>query len=96
MRAMLEEWSLRAAVPKTRMPVFLLHGRSDPFVPPSESVRLAAEARRRGPGAGGVHLMVAESMSHVDPGGGTGWSRYLEGIRLLGFVSRVLTAMEGG
>lgn len=96
MRAMLEEWSLRAALPKTRMSMFLLHGRSDPFVPPSESFRLAAEARRRGPGAGGVHLMVAESMSHVDPGGGTRWGRYLEGIRLLGFVSRVLTAMEGG
>jgi len=95
MRAILEGWSLRSMVPKTRMPIFLLHGRSDPFVPPSESVRLALEARRRGPGTGGVYLMVAERMSHVDPEGGSRWGLNLEDVRLLGFVSRVLTVMEG-
>ena len=52
MRALLEEWSMRGIVPKTGMPLFLLHGRSDPFVPAGESERLAAQARRRPRGGG--------------------------------------------
>ena len=39
--------------------------------------------------------MVAERMSHVDPEGGSRWGLNLEDVRLLGFVSRVLTVMEG-
>ena len=98
MRAMIETWSMRGTVPKTRMPVFLLHGRSDPFVPSSESLRLAAAARRRGPEAGDARVFIAESLGHVDPGGGRGsaFGRFLEAVRLVGFISRVLTTMEGG
>ncbi len=87
------------------MPIFLLHGRSDPFVPAEESERLAALARRRPRGGGSVHLLIAGSLAHVDPGpdpdpdgggGGGAWRRLIEAARLAGFVSRILTAMEGG
>jgi fermentation-respiration switch protein FrsA (DUF1100 family) len=84
-------------IAKTRMPVFLLHGRSDPFVPFRESERLAAASRRRG--AGSTRLFIARFLGHVDPGAGSeggGWSRFLEALRLAGFVSRMITAMEGG
>jgi len=94
LRARLEGWSMEEVVGRTRLPIFLLHGRGDPFVPPSESLRLAERARER-PGAG-VRLLVLDVLGHVDPGekalslGGA-----LEAVRLLGFVSEALTAMEG-
>ena len=79
------------------MPLFLLHGRGDPFVPPEESLRLAEAARRRG--AGVVRLLILEGFLHVDPGERARawtWSRAAGSLRLLGFISEVLTVMEGG
>ncbi len=102
MRNLIVDWSMEPVIAKTRMPVFLLHGRSDPFVPFRESERLAAAARRRGAGAGPARLFIARALGHVDPGGrtdpgiGGDWSRFSEALRLAGFVSRMITVMEGG
>jgi pimeloyl-ACP methyl ester carboxylesterase len=96
-RKLIDDWSMSRLVPKTRMPLFLLHGRPDPFVPFEESLRLAAAARGRGKGAGGAKVFIASVLGHADPGaGGLGWNRAFEALRLLGFVSTILTAMEGG
>ncbi len=95
----LNDWSVRADISRSAMPIFLLHGRSDPFVPFSESLRLAELARRRRDGAGRVRLLIAESLAHVDPERGKtspGFRGLIEALRLVGFVSDVLTAMEGG
>lgn len=95
----LNDWSVRADVSRSAMPIFLLHGRSDPFVPVSESQRLADLARRRKADAGRVRLMITDSFAHVDPErgqGGPGLGGVIEALRLVGFVSDVLTAMEGG
>ncbi len=99
LRIRLNGWSVRRDVSRTAMPIFLLHGRTDPFVPFSESVRLADLARRRKEGSGRVRLIVTDSLSHVDPERGKsapGFREFLEAVRLVGFVSDVLTAMEGG
>ena len=100
LRNLIADWSMGRVIAKTRMPLFLLHGRSDPFVPFRESERLAAAARRRGTGS--IRLFVARFLGHVDPGSegaagseGGGWSRFIEALRLAGFVSRMITAMEG-
>lgn len=96
-RELLDSWSMRRLARSTRMPVFLLHGRSDPFVPHGESLRLAEAARERGEGAGGAEVFISSGLGHVDPGAGDlGWSRAFEALRLLGFVSMILTEMEGG
>lgn len=97
LRARLESWSLENVIPRTRMPVFLLHGRDDPFVPPRESRRLARRARRRPPEAGGVRTLVLDFFSHVEPRAGLRWPGLgggWEAVRFLGFVSEVLTEME--
>ncbi|MDP7384527.1 MAG: hypothetical protein QF593_00670, partial [Nitrospinota bacterium] len=96
LRERLEAWSLREVIPRIRAPLYILHGRADPFIPPEESVRLAA-ARRRGTGA--VRLLILEGFLHVDPGAGARaltWSQAAGVLRFLGFISEVLTAMEGG
>ena len=90
-----EAWSLKGAAGRGRFPLFLLHGRGDPFIPPSESLRLAEEARRV-PGRK-VRLLILYALGHVDPAG-TPLSPgvFLEGARLLGFLSEAISAMEGG
>ena len=97
LREQLGAWSLREVIPRIRAPLYILHGRADPFIPPEESVRLATAARRRGTGA--VCLLILEGFLHVDPGAGARaltWSQAAGVLRFLGFISEVLTAMEGG
>jgi pimeloyl-ACP methyl ester carboxylesterase len=97
LRERLGAWSLREVIPRIRAPLYILHGRADPFIPPEESVRLAAAARRRGTGA--VRLLILEGFLHVAPGAGARaltWSQAAGVLRFLGFISEVLTAMEGG
>jgi len=99
LRIRMNDWSLRPDISKTAMPIFLLHGRTDPFVPFSESVRLADLARQRKEGSDLVRLIITDSLSHVDPErgkSGLGFRELIEVIRLVGFVSDVLTTMEGG
>lgn len=98
LRVRLDGWSVRADISKTAMPIFLLHGRSDPFVPFSESVRLAERARRRKGGSGRVRLLITDGFAHVDPEigkAGPGFRSLLNAFRFVGFLSDVLTAMEG-
>lgn len=98
LRERLAAWSLAGPLAETRAPLFLLHGKEDPFVPPEESRRLAAAARQRA-GGGPVRLLVLESFDHVDPLKASAlWNpgRLWEAVRLLGFVSAVLTQIEGG
>ena len=90
-----EEWSLKGVAGRGRFPLFLLHGREDPFIPASESFRLAEEARTV-PGRT-VRLRVADVLGHVDPTRRTlSFAAVAEGARLLGFLSEALSAMEGG
>lgn len=90
-----EAWSLEGAAGRGRFPLFLLHGRRDPFIPPSESLRLAEEARRA-PGRP-VRLLILDALGHVDPAQARFSLRAVtEGVRLFGFLSEVLSAMEGG
>ncbi|MDA0998957.1 MAG: hypothetical protein O2807_00385 [bacterium] len=98
LRARMSAWSMAGPLAETRMPLFLLHGKGDPFVPPRESQRLAAAARRRADG-GPVRLLVLEGFDHVDPLKTSSlWNprQLWEVLRLLGFASAVLTRMEGG
>ncbi|MEE9275319.1 MAG: alpha/beta hydrolase [bacterium] len=97
LRERVARWSVGEEIVRTRMPLFLLHGRGDPFIPPSESVRLAEAARGRPPGSGKVRLLIVERFAHVDPKESAGgWGDLWEAARLLGFISEILTAMEGG
>ena len=60
-------------------------------------VRLAEAARGRPPGSGKVRLLIVERFAHVDPKESAGgWGDLWEAARLLGFISEILTAMEGG
>lgn len=94
LRRRLEAWSLEGAAGRGRFPLFLLHGRSDPFIPASESIRLAREARKT-PGRT-VRLLLVDVFSHVDPARAVfSLGAMTEGVRLLGFLSEVLSAMEG-
>lgn len=93
LRARLRRWGMRDVVPRVAAPMFFLHGRGDPFVPASESVRLAKRAGETSEKP--VSLLVLEGFRHVGIGqGALSFRRIREGLRLLGFVSAVLSAME--
>lgn len=62
---LLDALSPENQVSSLRAPLFLVHGRDDPAVPVSESVRLAAAAARAGRPA---HLVVVGAVGHVEPG----------------------------
>lgn len=99
LKARLREWSTREDISRTTMPIFFLHGRSDPFVPFTESVQLSKLAHQRKKDSGRVRLLITDGLSHVDPerrNTSPGFQEVYEAIRLVMFVSDVLTAMEGG
>ena len=55
-RARLRSWGMRDVVPGVRGRKFFLHGREDPFIPPSESVLLASRARETSGGEASVFV----------------------------------------
>ena len=92
-RARLREWGMRDVVPGVRGKKFFLHGREDPFIPPSESVLLANRARETS--GGEASAFVFGGFRHVGIEADLfSLAQILEGARFLGFVSAVLSAME--
>ncbi|HYB69212.1 MAG TPA: hypothetical protein VEH80_01005 [Candidatus Bathyarchaeia archaeon] len=68
-RALLDALSPGSTVGRLRAPLFLIHGREDPAVPFTESLRLEAAARRAGRTA---RIEIVGGIGHVDPGWGAG------------------------
>lgn len=74
LRELLVRLSPERVVPHISARLFVLHGRRDPAVPFTESLRLADAAR----GQPGVRLVVVEVLAHVEPGeAAPGWGRTL-------------------
>ncbi len=65
LQRLLARLSPEEAVPRVRARLFLVHGRNDPAVPFTESLRLADAA-----GKAGTRLVVAGMLQHVEPGEG--------------------------
>jgi len=74
-RRLLDDLSPARALPGLRAPLFLIHGRADPAVPFTESLRLERAARAAGVP---VRLVLAGGVGHVEagehPGLGDLWS----------------------
>jgi dienelactone hydrolase len=64
-RALLEALSPARVVPGVRAPLVLVHGREDPAVPFTESLRLAAAARAAGRP---VRVAIVGAVAHVESG----------------------------
>ena len=93
-RERLREWGMRDVVPGVRGKKFFLHGREDPFIPASESILLANHARETSGEA--VSVFVFGGFRHVGIEADLfSFAQILEGARFLGFISAVLSAMEG-
>lgn len=92
-RARLREWGMRDVVPGVGGKKFFLHGREDPFIPPSESILLANRARETS--GGEAFAFVFGGFRHVGiEADSFSLARILDGVRFLGFISAVLSAME--
>jgi dipeptidyl aminopeptidase/acylaminoacyl peptidase len=63
-RRLLERLSPEAAVAGSGPPLFLVHGRSDPAVPFTETLRLARAAQAAGRPA---RALLVGAVGHVDP-----------------------------
>ena len=63
-RQLLDELSPELALPRVKAPLFLVHGRDDPAVPFTESLRLDRAARAAGRR---VATTIAGAVGHVDP-----------------------------
>lgn len=63
-RRLLDALSPERAVPRVSAPLFLVHGRGDPTVPFTESLRLARAAETAGRSA---RTAIVGTMGHVDP-----------------------------
>jgi fermentation-respiration switch protein FrsA (DUF1100 family) len=68
-RELLDSLSPGRAMTELRAPLFLIHGREDPAVPFTESLRLAAAARAAGRP---VRVAIVGTVGHVEAGLGTG------------------------
>ncbi|MEK7770633.1 MAG: prolyl oligopeptidase family serine peptidase, partial [candidate division NC10 bacterium] len=55
---------------RIRAPLFLVHGRDDPAVPYSETLRLARAAELAGRRA---QVAIVGALGHVEPGAGSRW-----------------------
>jgi pimeloyl-ACP methyl ester carboxylesterase len=66
LQQLLARLSPEHVVPQLQARLFLVHGRQDPAVPFTESLRLADAAR----GKAGTRLVVAGMVQHVEPGEG--------------------------
>jgi fermentation-respiration switch protein FrsA (DUF1100 family) len=64
-RRLLAELSPEGVVARLRAPLFLIHGRDDPAVPFTESLRLEQAARAAGRP---VRVVIVRSRGHADPG----------------------------
>jgi len=89
-RHLLAALSPARAIDRLRAPLFLVHGRDDPAVPFTESMRLARAAREA---SRRVRLVVVGSLGHVEPEHRAGLGDLL---RLWGaFYAFVVTARTG-
>jgi pimeloyl-ACP methyl ester carboxylesterase len=75
-RALLEQLSPAGAMPRVRARVILVHGYTDPAVPYTESLRLAA-AR-----PAGTRVVLLQALGHVDAAPGPLWAAVRDGVRL--------------
>ena len=92
-RERLRAWGMRDVIPGVGGKKFFLHGREDPFVPPSESILLANRARETSGDA--ASAFVFGGFRHVGIEADLfSLAQILEGARFLGFISAVLSAME--
>jgi fermentation-respiration switch protein FrsA (DUF1100 family) len=64
-RRLLDALSPEGDLPRIRAPLFLIHGRSDPTVPFTESLRLDRRARAAGRR---VRTIIVGALGHVEPG----------------------------
>jgi fermentation-respiration switch protein FrsA (DUF1100 family) len=88
-RRLLAELSPEHAIDRLEAPLFLIHGRGDPAVPFTESLRLARAAREAGRR---VRVVIVGSLGHVEPEHRAGLRDL---VRLLGaFYAFVVTARE--
>lgn len=67
---LLSALSPEARVGRIRAPLFLVHGRHDPAVPYTETLRLARAAEREGRRA---RVAIVGAVGHVEPGAGARW-----------------------
>jgi len=86
-RQALERLSPLSAVGRVRAPLLIAHGARDPSIPYTESLRLAASARRQ------VRLTIFETFHHTGPpsGGLLLAARAADGSRLLRVVDDLLS-----
>lgn len=74
LQELLARLSAERAVPRVRGRLLLVHGRGDPAVPFTESLRLADAARAKH----GTRLVIVGVLGHVEPGEQTpGWGKTL-------------------
>jgi fermentation-respiration switch protein FrsA (DUF1100 family) len=64
-RRLLDALSPEVDLPRIRVPLFLIHGRADPTVPFTESLRLDRRARAAGRP---VRTIIVGAVGHVEPG----------------------------
>jgi len=69
-RQLLSALSPEERVARIRAPLFLVHGRDDPAVPYSETLRLAQAAELSGRRA---RVAIVGALGHVEPGAGSRW-----------------------
>jgi len=69
-RRLLDDLSPESRLGRVRAPLFLVHGRQDPAVPFTESLRLAEAARAAGRP---VRATIVGAVGHVDPEERAGW-----------------------
>ena len=66
-RRLLDALSPENGLTRIRVPLFLIHGRGDPTVPFTESLRLDRRARMEGRQ---VRTIIVGAVGHVEPGAG--------------------------
>src|SRR5262249_56086628 len=69
-RRLLAALSPENVLGRLRAPLYLIHGRGDPAVPFTESLRLERAARAAG--HRDVHVVIVGSLSHIEPEWSTG------------------------
>src|SRR5262249_61824753 len=90
-RQLLDELSPATHLARLRAPLFLIHGRDDPAVPFTESLRLARAARQA---HRPVTTTIIGSVSHPEPGGRAGFADV--GRLATNFFAFAVTSRPGG
>ncbi len=86
LKGMLKDFSLKRAIERVRARVYLAHGKPDPFIPHTESLRLA----RALPKGRLKALAILSLFGHTDPREGLSLTALKEGAKFYGFIYAVL------